>query len=271
MASLRIKKLLKNNFYFSSNQIRDSEFLETKMYRYYSLTDLIESLSIKKMRLKKPHLWQDPFENIFLKLKVLNTNGQLVDLTTSREQIFAQCWTLKAESDLMWNSYVKDKLGAKVSTTIKQILDIVKNHDIAFLSGIKYMSESEIRKIFSSPVSLDVKAEKDSFWTTLFIKRKEFEDEQEVRIIFHDIFRNNNPNYKIKVANFNVNEYKRDYTYFDFNPDQVFNEIILHPKMKEKKIDCFTNKLRKYYNGPIYKSKLYDVPEIIIRTDNKAT
>jgi hypothetical protein len=270
MASERVIKLLQEDYYFSTSQIQDIEFLDTKIYRYFRLKDLIECLSIKKMRLTKPHLWKDPFENLFLNSKVVNKNGQAVDLRIIREQIFAQCWTLKDESDLMWNSYIHDSKGAKVTTTIKDMLDIVQNYEIAFMSGITYMPEQDIIRYFSSPLPINIEEQKNPFVVTLFIKRKEFAEEQEVRIIFHDMLRNRDPKSNLKIVNFNVKDYQSDYTYFKFDPDHLFSDIVLHPKMNDEQVNFYTKKLKGFYNGPVYKSRLYNTPEILIKIDNEA-
>lgn len=271
MDNTKIQNLLEDQKLFNADQVYDIELLETKIYRYFRLNDLIESLSTKKLRLKKPHLWDDPFENLFLKSKVVNAKGQPADLSTTREQIFAQCWTFKEESDLMWSSYIHDSKGAKVTVSLKDILKVISRYQFAFIAKINYWTEQEILDYFSKPLSLDVSNKENPFIKTLCIKRKEFEEEQEVRIIFPDMFRNRDLKSRIHVANFNINDYKSDYTYFEFDPDQLFSEIVLHPKMKVEKAEQYKYKLSQLYAGKIYKSKLYETPDILIQIDNDAT
>jgi hypothetical protein len=266
MLNHRITELLQQDVFFSDKNIDDDELLETKIYRYFRINDLIETLTTKKLKLKKPHLWNDPFENLFLKSAMKDIHGNEIDLGVTKEQIFAQCWTLKEESGLMWSSYVHDKKGAKATSTIGSLLKIIPEHNIAFIKAVSYWSEKEIFEYFANPLTFNVN--ETPLFKTLFIKRKEFEEEQEVRLVFHDMFRNCDPKSNIHIANFNRNEYKSDFAFLPIEPDLLFSEIILNPHLNEEKVEHYKNKIGKWFNGNISKSKLYRVPNVTLIIDN---
>jgi len=258
-------ELLRETVFINEDQLKDNELSETKLYRYYWITDLLKTLETKRIILKKPHLWNDPFENLFLKSEIKNIDGKIADLSVTKEQIFAQCWTLKEESDLMWHSYIKGNEGAKVATTLGKLLKIISEYNFAFIKGVSYRSEKDILKYFSKPMPFNGNA--NPLFTTLFIKRVEFEEEKEVRLVFHDAFRNRNPKNRLKIANFNINDYKSDFAYINFEPNFLFSEIILHPQMSGKMVTNFKKRIGEYYRGEIKKSILYNIPKISLTID----
>ena len=242
MVDKKIIDILISTVFIHEKQIDDKELLETKIYRYYWINDLLESLESKKIKLKKPHLWNDPFENLFFNSEIRHIDGEIADLSVTKEQIFAQCWTLKKESDLMWNSYIKGKEGAKVTTTLGNLLKAISGCYFAFVKGVSYWTQNEILEYFAKPIPL--KIFDSPLFTTLFIKREEFEEEQEVRLVFHDSLRNRDPKDRIKIANFNIQDYlQSDFAYIDFEPDFLFSEIVLHPQMDTDMIVNYKNRL----------------------------
>ena len=82
------------------------------------------------------------------------------------------------------------------------------------------------------------------------------------------MFRNCDPKSNIHIANFNRNEYKSDFAFLPIEPDLLFSEIILNPHLNEEKVEHYKNKIGKWFNGNISKSKLYRVPNVTLIIDN---
>ena len=241
----------------------------TKVYRYYKMYDFLSSLRDQCLFLKKPYLWNDPFENLFFNSKIIDTNGEKVSLEIMKEQIYSQCWTLKEESNLMWNNFVSDGKGVKVTTTIGKIIDVIINLNLAFMGKVGYFDESEIRTYYSKPILNNIDLHSGLILKSLLTKRKEFSDEQEIRIIYFNFFKQENLNRQIFTLNRNANEFKNDFTMVSIDPNKFFDEIVFHPRIKVSESDSYKINFKDLgYNGIVKMSKLYDLPDITITFDN---
>jgi hypothetical protein len=256
-----------NGLFINFKGTSEKNFLNRKIYRYFQLDDLIRSLTEKKFFLKKPHLWNDPFENIFLRSKVLDQNGNLVDFSLLKEQTYAQCWTLKKESDLMWGNYVKKNRGAIIVTTLGKLINIVAKQNMAFLGLIKYLPEDKILEFFKKQLPFNINSV--PILQSLLIKRVEFEEEKEVRIVYFDFYRNQDSKNKVLVWNRNLIDYQSDYAFMPFAPDELIEDIILHPGMTKRMVQIFKKRLHLVYGGKVYKSSIYDIPDITIQIDTR--
>lgn len=85
----------------------------------------------------------------------------------------------------------------------------------------------------------------------LFIKRFEFEHEREVRVVFSS--------YKDK----------RDFVEIDFDPHQVFREIVIDPRVSEDEfVEQRDNLIARGFDGAkIRKSTLYDFKKVKLEVD----
>ncbi len=253
------------------DQFEPSTRLDIKLYRYLRIDDFLLTLKEKRIVLRKPHLWKDPFENIFMQTEVVDTNGNPQDFSLSKEQIYAQCWTLKEESDLMWKSYVDDYFGVKVSTTIRQIDEVTSKIKFVFLGKVNYFTEDEIVKSFSQPIQFSV-TEDVIFSKSLLVKREAFEEEREVRLIFFDQYRNQEKyGPHIFVMNWDKNDYKDESVNLPLSPNTFFNEVIVDPRLGPQEVDSMIMKIKEYgYTGIVKRSTLYDFPKIKIVINMKS-
>lgn len=240
-----------------------------KLFRYYKMDDFLKTVKSKTLYLKKPHCWNDPFENLFLKSRIFDIDEKPIEMGIMKERVFAQCWTLKEESDLMWNNFIPDNIGVKVEVTLKNLNNSIQNNsDIRFIGKMKYLTIKEIENYFSQTFILTLDDIAKPIFESLLIKRKEFSEEHEVRILFFDLFRNNKSN-KIFIVNKNPNDYKDDFTTISISPE-LFEKVVFHPKMSDKSISKYKSQIRGFgYKGEIEKSKLYNIPEIKIILDHK--
>src|SRR5260221_14607201 len=102
-----------------SSNVMDQNFihvdnLEAPLYRTFRLRYLREVYQSRKLALVAPHLWDDPFENFLENCCITSMQdgkyGQEF-FDRIRKPVYAQCWSLTAESDALWRIYstvVKD-------------------------------------------------------------------------------------------------------------------------------------------------------------------
>jgi len=238
------------------------------IYRVFPIDRLLEVFRIGKLTLTKPASWGDPFENFLFQAPVIGPEGDVSSLEKLRERYYGQCWTMKEESNWMWRIYAPDKDGAKVRTTAKNLFNYFydinnPSHYLSFFIGkVDYYQESEIRVAF-------VQEGVGLYWITdtsnrrgvqtLLIKRKEFDYEEEVRLVF--------------VAQEYGNAGKAAATWditnplcqFPVTPNELFEEIVLDPRMPKWHYQHYRDELRRLgYAKKIEQSSLYEPPRIVI-------
>lgn len=175
--------------------------LDCEIYRIFPLHRFKDLFITKKNGLVRPKLWEDPFENFFLKSTAI-CNGEQVSLEQLRHEWYGQCWTKNRDSDAMWRIYSKfsnnDKcdceVGVRVGTTISKLFsDFYDCSDKFaalkfFIGEVHYKSKVDIEHFLmnNSFTSLTSGGQPQSIAETLCIKRREFEHENEVRLLFAD-------------------------------------------------------------------------------------
>jgi hypothetical protein len=178
--------------------------LNQPIYRYTNFTGLLELLEGKN-KLTKPHKWSDPSEGFMRKLILYKSESEQIAFCPVKHRYFAQCWTLKKECNLMWETYCPNKQGIKIKTTIKKLLNIIQQsgvfkhlkkitkheaklyygkigyyHKKHFLNNPFFDFTSAIKKAHGREGSMIIKNE---FVKSYFIKRKSFSNEKEFRIV----------------------------------------------------------------------------------------
>jgi len=248
--------------------LTDSD-LDKPIYRIFSFSRLEDIFNERKLTLVKPKKWDDPFENF-----ILNSTGTLPDgqefQIGFREHFFGQCWSLTNESDAMWRIYSHDKDGVKVKTTIRKLFTplfqlgdqyqktngVVYNLS-SFVGKVKYAGTKTLLKMLKDENRMTSKIFDQSGWgqaSTFFFKRVAFRHEREIRIIYNH---QNNSN--------------EDIFKFDFNPFDLFDEIVFDPRMKENVYQDHKAKLIQLgYNKKVIQSELYKLKEfaILLRLNN---
>ncbi|MDD4871298.1 MAG: DUF2971 domain-containing protein [Kiritimatiellae bacterium] len=220
------------------------------IYRIMPVYRLLEMFVTKKLTLSKPCKWDDPFENFILKGQGVSITGRSFSFG-SRDFVYGQCWSLNKETDAMWRIYSHDKNGVKVRTQIRKLLRSVQNSDVRyphsslFIGKVCYKTEQEIEEFASA--SFDKSSE--SIAKSLLIKRKAFEPENEVRLIYHDINRSSTG----------------DVVQFVFDPLEVIDEIVFDSRMDEHLYSVFSAWFKeRNFSGSLYQSKLYKPPQRFI-------
>ena len=235
-----IKKTKQSIFEENYINLAEHEF-SRPIYRIFNLSYFMESFVTKTLVLSKPKSWDDPFENLFMNSPIIDKQENFLFME-SRNDFFAQCWTLNSENDAMWRIYSQNKNGIKVRTTINKLFNALynslihnENRDFScFIGKVKYYTKSEMLN-FITKNEIDgypiLSASGKNLSRTLLIKRLEFEHENEIRIIFDS-----------------GNSVSGDIFRFIINPYDLFDEIVFDPRM-----DFFTYEaLRSFILGMKY-------------------
>jgi hypothetical protein len=247
-----IKEFKKNNI-LNINK----ENLKTSVYRIFKFEDILELLNYSKITLVKANLWEDPYENFILKCNATH-KGEKVSIEKIQEQMFGQCWSLLPESDAMWRIYSPDMKGVKIKSNIEKIFNIIfddtKESSLAtsYLGKVQYKSKAELIEYLSIPENTNLIAETKSVINSHLHKRKEFEHEKEIRLIYFVDSKSQDNNQKIKK--------------FEIDPNDLIEEICFDPRISERYYELYKNTFKNLgYKGKIIKSDLYDFEGIDIK------
>jgi hypothetical protein len=164
------------------------------------------------------------------------------------------------DSDAMWRIYSSDKMGIRVSTTIRKLFAGVCDTTVEFaklkyfIGKLEYEDRSKIEQFIKTTSFGDLAfgGQGDKFARTLCIKRPEFEHEKEVRLLIQD------PEHKVHT----------DVLTLPFAYDSVLSEIVCDPRLDSATFD----RLKKDFFGlgcslPIGQSDLYKIDEMTIRLE----
>ena len=234
------------------------------IYRIMHIETLLEILNKKRLCLRQPAKWDDPFENYILKkcsnLRKLHFPAD----------IFGQCWTLHSETDAMWRIYAPDKNGVKIKTTAQKLFsELFLSEEVGqypylscFIGKVSYVESSEIKNLderVAEIVSGDGVSHNIPVAKTLLMKRPEFEHEAEVRLIYLDQYDLD----KSKIGpGMRALLPLADDVVFEFGIDtaDLIEEIVLDPRMNEYSCAAYENYIRTLgYDGPLHQSLLYKV------------
>jgi len=227
--------------------------LSETVYRIFDWKYFIEDLTDKKLTLTNTLNWinRDPFENFIINSKVSYKGKEgIID-----NSYFGSCWTLISDCDGLWRNFSsnKRKCVVKVRTNAKKLFSSIYNlndfnHDAKYFIGkVKYLKGNSVSNILKREYNIKELDDGFLFVEQLYIKRKQFNYEHEVRIIV----KGDNKDNVLKIP---------------IDPNSLFDEIILDPFIsasnfawKKKEIE------RTGYTGPIVRSDLYSKPNFILK------
>jgi Protein of unknown function (DUF2971) len=230
---------------------------DTQIYRVFSLDWFKDMITRKRNGLVRTSKWDDPFENYLLKCKVDMGDGSIADLESILNAWYGQCWTFQRDSDAMWRIYSSRKTGIRVSTTIRKLFaamcdttDTFARHKY-FIGEVQYESRADIEKFLktTSFVQLVDAGRADIMARTLCTKRKEFDHEKEVRILFFET----------------GNVHSRAVINFPFAYDEVLDEVVCDPRLEPAEFEKLRTELgRLGCTLSIGQSDLYKIDEVTI-------
>lgn len=204
------------------------------LYKYYKDISTLEYvLKGHKLFINKVSSWDDKYENFLLKSN-FNIDNKIGDIQDLCNGIFGQSWTTSNETDALWRIYSKDRYGIRIKTNARKLFDALYVDDVCmanvWLGKVKYGYMSSFVKYFSRKF-----AEDSNLMSTIneiiaeseFMKRKEFEHEEEFRIIFMLDTQQANQYSNFKRLAFNI------------NLDDFIEEYCLDPRLKPYECDLF--------------------------------
>ena len=236
---------------------------DTPVYRVFSRVRLFEMFTNRKLTLVAPRKWDDPFENFLATCNATVDGMPDVDISGLFKNFYGQCWTLNPESDAMWRIYSHTKDGARVSTTAGRLLRGIYNSSDPFagmsyyIGSVAYEMEADLRTLFEHPenasgAALDATGRGQA--TTLFLKRKEFEHEAEVRLLYQ----------------FNKDgcsdQRPEDIWQFAIDPNTLFDDVLFDPRMDYAAFSTESKRLPAIgFTKPVKQSTLYKLPNLKIQ------
>ena len=234
----------------SSNYIGLTEAeLDQLIYRIFSLERFFQVLDKKQLTLVKPHLWDDPFENVLLKSEFKTASNETA-VFEAHDSVYGQCWTQHAESDAMWRIYSPHKNGVRLQTTPRKLLAALQTniHEhselYCFIGKVIYAANENHLKEFLQEINLTA-TDGTGIAQSLLYKRKEFEHEQEIRLIY------SGPDGKCPNNTFNCS----------IKPNTLFDSIMFDPRIDESLRKACTAAIQNLgCNVKVEISNLYDLP-----------
>lgn len=237
----------------------------TPIYRIFPLNRLLEALENKEFCLVRPEKWADPYENFVLNSRGISNNGKTLTLESIKKKYYGQCWSLKEECDGLWRNYTsnscvtcnskafknrhgKHPISGKVKTTVGKLMNAFYNennqfHSICYFIGkVKYVGDDDIKELVNKALRIVTNQFNYMQMMTLLIKRKPFEYENEVRLLY------------CKTDQDNLGDLFK----FRIDPDELIDEITLDPWVESEKSGSIIKQIKKYYNGTVGVSKLYE-------------
>ncbi|HMM59001.1 MAG TPA: DUF2971 domain-containing protein [Candidatus Rifleibacterium sp.] len=233
------------------NNLKPPIAVASVIYKFIKLEYFLSILKANKLRVEKISSWEDPFENILFKCNCRNAQGERVSLANLQQSLYGQSFTNLAESDALWRIYSSQKDCIRLSMTAGGLFDALYGDGHAnfertslFIAEVNYSDENEIIALLSDeemPRREIFSQEPNKF---IFLKRKAFEHEKEVRLVFQLAC-----NHKF---------YGQPRLEFDIDPNMLFSEVLLDPRLDADEVQKIELSLRNngYRNG-VSQSKLY--------------
>ncbi len=233
---------------------------DAPIFRYMTIDRLFEMVSRRELVLRRPHVWDDPFENFLSKTTMLQ-NGEAIGFNLTNE-FFAQCWTLKKECDGFWRNYCSLSDGVRIETTAAKLVRAVWDqgnrfvHLQRFVGRVRYLADHELRAELQDCLAYGHPLTDQSnrgCAQTLLIKRTEFSYEDEVRVLAAD------------------DSVDTDRKSFPIAPCQFIQSILFAPKVMDARCEAYTSWLVRagFRSSAVSRSSLYDPWTLVIRGEDR--
>ena len=226
--------------------------LDRPVYRIMKEDYVISLFRDRQNVLSQVHNWKDKFENFQMALGGV-LDGEKFGFGFKNDFV-GQCWTRHALSEAMWGIYANDPslrfLRIK-STPRKLLAALVKAHpampqDTCFVGKVQYKTEKELKELVKDGRPLTISA--DGLARSLLLKRRPFEHENEVRLLYFGDAKNYDE--------------KGLYRY-EIDPHDMITQIMADPNRNRENWTSDKAHLKKEtgFAGEIKRSKMYDPPE----------
>ncbi len=229
--------------------------IDKPIFRIIPIPRLFELFEKKSNVLVNPKLWDDPFENFIMNSQLRFKSGISIGVGF-KENLYGQCWTQTRENDALWRIYSPDKNGARITTTPRKLLKALYDDSYpdsaksAFIGKVEYFTTNKLLKLLN---------EKGTDWImdptgkgqaqTLLFKRKAFDHENEVRLIYNS-----------------YNKFQHPLCSFELEPLELIDDIVFDPRIEYSEFRKHKNILKDYgFTKRIVRSNLYKIPQLEIQ------
>lgn len=248
-----------------------AEDLDRPLHRIFPTYRFEEIVRTGKMALVAPSLWIDPREDPCARFMLAahpaagfrKPQRQLADYLSA---CWAQCWSTKAESDVLLRAYSRVELdrntrrnkdplgeGVRTTTTPRKLLAVMESwaadhsDDHFYLAGVEYEPEQNFAQTLANRLS---RPEGPLYFSTpdgraesLCSKRLRFSDEREVRLLC------------IGNGKLGTGDTVRQ---FSIDPNALFTDVAFEPRLMTFEQDERAEKLRSLgYEGNIIQDPAY--------------
>lgn len=147
--------------------------MQAFLYRYISFESFVGMVQNKALSFVLPELWDDPKECAPFEQLLLSTDNlyERIFLASVYNKTYCQCWTRVSESDAMWRIYSYNNRAIQIK---------VSEEKLCLLPDVKL-----VPVVYSDQIELNETKEVDKFLRSLAIKRRAFQHEDEIRLIKH--------------------------------------------------------------------------------------
>ena len=173
------------------------------LFKYMSLENAISTLEKQTIWLANPGTWKDPFEKRFLYANYSKASGRVNNFPYF-ERTFATCLTCNSSSEAQWNAYSENEIGIRFKINTEVLLEQLDAFALkhpkykVFFGKVEYHKREEIKTEKLSKLSFEEEGKGGTIKKSLrsiqfcarllLLKRKDFEYEDEYRIIvFKDV------------------------------------------------------------------------------------
>ncbi len=215
---------------------------ELNLYRIISFERLVDIFKKEELFFAHPSSWEDPYET-----RLIHKKSNL---------FFAQCWCKYGVSDAMWRIYSPDKLSVRIRTTREKLATQLNDAKVwldfdYLIEDVKYPFKVDLEKESQEILAkLNRKFNSKVAASCLFLKRRAFKHEAEVRAIIYD---KSSKKLADNKAGFLV----------PVDPNRLITSILFDPRSPDAYVNAFRHYLKDEigFSGPVNKSTLYAGPE----------
>lgn len=240
-----------------------NEYFNKEIYQILPLKYLIKILTkdtIRFMNIFKH--WQDPYE-LFLLKQNISVEGRSYKERFNHQAMryYGQCWSLTKDSDAMWRIYSYFKDGVRIKTTVGKLINELEQTRgmiavVPYFGKVRYCTKEEIGMWMQTNLNEESGHLFDALKNSLFIKRKEFSHENEMRFIL----------YLDEATDFVFNSEKNrcdnihdDFIDLKINSREFIDEIAFDPRLSKEDFEDWKTMLSNLTgNIPIVQSDLYE-------------
>lgn len=231
--------------------------LHRNIYRIIPVQQFLFMLRNSNNTLVSPKCWEDPYEKIFTRCKIIT--GTFGKRELRWNEWYCQCWSLFEESDSLWRSFTHNKeiRCVKIKSTIAQLIESFEKINIntdVFVGEVYYSEEEN----YVNSINHAMRCYQEQFnlgiqdlgaLSMQMCKRNAFESEHELRVLAHRK---------------GLKRYSKVWSY-TLAINKLTQEISFDPWTPQYERGNYKELLKELgYTGDVTFSKLYDDKEEIL-------